>query len=235
MISQNLNQIMSNVEHYAPPPGSPPPSQPQPSSLPLQLPVDEEPPKDAPPPYTAKATDPLPPWSASSTRFEDLTHTEHTSDLARLPLDPPPDCFSSPTPLRIHSHSFEPFRIPSRGPSLQAGFYLLYAPDALPKHGISAKDWTRFLQDLGIAARLSAQGLNIRGAAPPPSAGFFRGNTGKAYEAAFVKTPIEEVQGLIDVWNQSALERRKVRVSLKPRLDANGRQREGYDLLVESL
>ena len=38
---------------------------------------------------------------------------ENPVDLARLPLDPPPACFSTSTPVRIRSRSFETFRIPS--------------------------------------------------------------------------------------------------------------------------
>ena len=89
----------------------------------------------------------------------------------------------------------------------------------------------RFLQDLSIAAR----GSDVRGLpASPQRQSCFRGNAGTAYAAAFRKTPLEEVQALVNVWNQCAFERRKVRVTLHARVDARGR-RAGYDLLVQAL
>jgi hypothetical protein len=54
-----------------------------------------------------------------------------------------------------------------------------------------------------------------------------------AYDSHFTRSPGEEVQALIAVWNQSAFERRKLRVSLqfKGREDIKG----AYELLVESM
>lgn len=77
----------------------------------------------------------------------------------------------------------------------------------------------------------------MRGDVQPqaPRAGFLRGRTGTAYDASFGKTPVEEVQGLIQVWNESALERRKVRVTLRPMNDVQARRREAYELFVEAL
>lgn len=115
-------------------------------------------------------------------------------------------------------------------------------------HGIAQGDWTRFLLDLGTTARMAAQGLSVRGGGAVTATGgvgagggggrllkLAVGNRGTVYDAAFVKTPVEEVQSLVNVWNESALVRRKVRVSLHPKVDAGGRQKEGYDLLVEAL
>jgi hypothetical protein len=241
-----MSENMS-VQAYPPPPGSPPPPHLQqqhfepppgpPPSFSQPINTAEQPPQtegisEPPPAYTRKASDPLPAWS--SVQFTDLTESEQPSELARLPLDPPPACFSTPSPTRIRSHSFEPFRISSRESSLAGGFRLLYPDGHLSPHGISPTDWVRFLQDLGIAARLSMQGLSIRGNVQPPRAGFIRGRMGTAYDASFAKTPMEEVQDLINVWNESALERRKLRVSLHPRTDGHGR-REAYELLVEAL
>ena len=75
----------------------------------------------------------------------------------------------------------------------------------------------------------------MRGNVQPPRAGFIRGKMGTAYDASFAKTPVEEVQELISIWNQSAFERRKVRVTLHPRTDVQARRREAYELLVEAL
>ena len=220
-------------QHFLPPPG-PPPTAPYTAQSPVMYAGIDTPPHDEPPPaYTRNATDHLPAWS--SIEFTDLTASGSPSDLARLPLDPPPSCFSTPTPPRIRTHSFESFRIPSYDQSLLGGFQLLYRHGQLSPHGISAEDWKRFLQDLGIAARLSTQGLSMRGNVQPPRAGFIRGKMGTAYDASFAKTPVEEVQELISIWNQSAFERRKVRVTLHPRTDVQARRREAYELLVEAL
>lgn len=262
---------MSQPPHYAPPAGSPPapsyrppPGRPPPASgPPLSLPPppiacpiplashrasanQTNTPDEPLPPYTAKSTDPLPTWAQSgSPRFIDLTHNTPNTSPPHLPLDPPPECFSTPSPPRIRSASFAPFRIPSRERNLAGGFVLLWAPDELVHHGIAQGDWTRFLLDLGTTARMAAQGLSVRGGAVTATGGVGAGggrllqlavgNRGTVYDAAFVKTPVEEVQSLVNVWNESALVRRKVRVSLHPKVDAGGRQKEGYDLLVEAL
>ncbi|KAI0084632.1 hypothetical protein BDY19DRAFT_987443 [Irpex rosettiformis] len=219
--------------HYIHPPTGPPPDiQPAQSSM-AQHNADAPMISDPPPAYTRNAFDPLPAWS--SVEFTDLTDSEDPSDLLRFPLDPPPSCFSTPTLSRIHSRSFEPFRVPSRGQSLVDGFRLLYPRDRLLPHGISVGDWTRFLQDLGIAARLSGQGLTIRGEPHSPRMGFFRGRAGSTYNASFARSPAEEVQELIAVWNQSAFERRKLRVTLHPRTGVQAGRREAFELLVEAL
>lgn len=168
-----------------------------------------------------------------------------TDDYHR-PLDPPPECFHGRTPLRIRSHSFPPFRIPSLGPTLAAGFEPLYAPDALDPHGISADDWSRFLRDLRVAAHLAMRGVS---AVAPDRATqaprVIRGNMGilsgpraaggGPYDNAFTKTPVEEVNALIAVWQGSAFERRKIKVTLHNRADEGRTQRAGYDLYVEAL
>jgi hypothetical protein len=236
---------------YAPPPGAPPNIQyaPPPGSPPSKPTADDldVPPAEELPPYTKNA----PPGGAVTFQGDVRIVTlaappaDPTDDYHR-PLDPPPECFSKPTPPRIRSHSFTPFRIPSIDARLAAGFQPLYAPDALGPHGISPDDWLRFLRDLRVAARLAHQGISAvapdrttrapmtlrRGLgvlSGPRSVG------GGPYDAAFVKTPVEEVNALIDVWQGSAFERRKLKVTLHTRADSGRSQREGYDLYVEAL
>lgn len=189
--------------------------------------------EDLPPPYSSLSP---PIWEPY---FIDLsTELPHHSSVApRKPLDPPPDCFSTPSPLRVKSNDFPPFRIPCAGNTLADGFRILYPSGLLEKHGIKQVDWTRFLEDLGIAARLAAQGLSAVGSRvpiTPLTRGVFGTRTiGMAYDSHFTRSPGEEVQALIAVWNQSAFERRKLRVSLqfKGREDIKG----AYELLVESM
>ncbi|EGN93920.1 hypothetical protein SERLA73DRAFT_163306 [Serpula lacrymans var. lacrymans S7.3] len=119
-----------------------------------------------------------------------------------------------------------------------AGFRILYPSDLLEKHGIGQADWVRFLEDLGMAARLAGQGLSAVGSRVPvtplPTRGIFSSRaSGVAYDSQFVRTPKDEVQALITVWNQSAFERRKLRVSMHPKGD--GGAKTGWELLVESL
>lgn len=195
-------------------------------------------PSEAPPPYTAKASDPLPSWAQSvdRDRLKDLSSSVLPLSPDHLPLDPPPAFFSTPTPLRIRAHSFQPFAIPSNTRNIADGFALLYT-DELGAHGIAARDWARFLQDLGVAARLALRGLNMRGQRPRAgSAGGLLGmgsTRGRQYDSAFMKSPLEQVAGLVVVYNESAWERRKVRVTLRAKADERGR--EGYELLVEAL
>ena len=61
------------------------------------------------------------------------------------------------------------------------------------------------------------------------------GGGGSQYDAAFVKSPVEQVAALVDVYNQSAWERRKVHVTFRPVIDPGAAQRSGYELLVEAL
>ena len=216
-------------------PNGPPP--------PFQFPVAhvlETPASEPPPPYTARASDPLPTWASLVPRFEDMTDSEAPSDLIRAPLDPPPECFSTSTPLRIRSRAFAPFRIPSRGTNLSGGFRLLYAPDVLSRHGITAKDWVRFLQDLAIVAKSAplpvAPPPSPKSTSPPsPLIGWLRGRAGSVYDAAFGKSSLDEVTNLINVWNQSAFERRKLKVTLHLKSDDRGNIKEGFELLVEAL
>ncbi|KAL4073613.1 hypothetical protein J3A83DRAFT_2574499 [Scleroderma citrinum] len=187
--------------------------------------------EDHPPPYSDSSP---PKWEP---QFEDLT-AGRLSMMGRNPLDPPPECFSAPSPLRVRSRDFPPFRIPSLSDKLVDGFRVLYPRDLLEKHGITREDWTRFLEDLTIAARLSTQGLSAVGSRVPvkllPARGpFITRLPGAAYDAAFQKSPLEEVKALITIWNECAFERRRLRVS--PQVLVERGEKVGYDLVVESL
>ncbi|KAI6131405.1 hypothetical protein EDD16DRAFT_855361 [Pisolithus croceorrhizus] len=192
---------------------------------------------DEPPPYSSQPDTSPPRWQP---QFEDLTteSLQRLSTETRKPLDPPPECFSTPTPLRIGSHDFLPFMIPSLSEKLTDGFRVLYPHGLLEKHGITRNDWVRFLEDLIIAARLSAQGRSAVGARIPTRVFTIRGPfimslVGTAYDAVFARGPLREVKALLAVWNESAFERRKLRVSLHVRED--GGKKSDYYLLVEFL
>ncbi|KAH7912753.1 hypothetical protein BJ138DRAFT_736979 [Hygrophoropsis aurantiaca] len=192
-----------------------------------------------PPPYTSSTTgspnDP-PKWEP---HFVDFTSQSNaTLDADRMPLDPPPNCFSMPSPLRVKTHDFPPFKIQSVSNQLSAGFRILYPSHLLEKHGISQLDWIRFLEDLGIAARLAMRGLTAVGSRLPskpfPARGIFSSRaSGTVYDSRFTRNPKEEVEALIGVWNQSAFERRKLRVTLQPPTGQDGAR--FYRLVVESL
>ncbi|KAH7881907.1 hypothetical protein F5I97DRAFT_466808 [Phlebopus sp. FC_14] len=188
--------------------------------------------EDDPPPYSSSGVGP-PTWQP---RFEDLSSASTASH--RGPLDPPPQCFSTPSPLRVKSHDFPPFRIQSVSENLTDGFPVLYPCDLLEKHGIGKSDWVRFLEDLGIAARLASEGFSAIGSRAPVttlhSRGIFTSPTsGAVYDSLFTKSPLDEVHALIDVWNQSAFERRKLRVLLQMKSESS--TKAGYELVVESL
>ncbi|KAI6016181.1 hypothetical protein EDC04DRAFT_558885 [Pisolithus marmoratus] len=192
--------------------------------------------RDEPPPYSNCPGTSPPKWQP---QFEDLTVTslQRLSTESRRPLDPPPECFSTPSPLRIRSHDFLSFTIPSLSDKLLDGFRVLYPCDLLEKHGITRDDWVRFLEDLTIAARLSAQGRSAVGSRIPPTVfpthGPFIVRFGVVYDAVFARSPLREVRALLSVWNEGAFERRKLRVSLHVREDRG--EKSGYYLLVESL
>jgi hypothetical protein len=159
--------------------------------------------------------------------------------LYRKPLDPPPDCFSTTSPLRVKSSDFPPFRIPSVDDKLANGFRILYPSNLLEKHGIGRSDWIRFLEDLGIAARLAGEGMSAIGSRVPitplPARGILPPRaTGATYDSHFTRSPLEEVHALIRVWNQSAFERRKLKVTLQIKL-GDIMNRIGYQLIVDSL
>ncbi|KAG1843305.1 hypothetical protein DFJ58DRAFT_46350 [Suillus subalutaceus] len=187
--------------------------------------------EDLPPPYSPTTAPPI--WEP---HFIDLS--QHSSLVIRKPLDPPPACFSTPSPPRVKSNDFPPFRIPCAGNNLADGFRILYPSGLLDKHGIQQADWTRFLEDLGISARLAGQGLSAVGSRVPitpfPVRGIFGTRaTGTVYDSQFTRSPRDEVQTLITVWNQSAFERRKLHVTLQ--IKGGVDNRAPYELLVESL
>ncbi|KAH0834651.1 hypothetical protein J3R83DRAFT_10161 [Lanmaoa asiatica] len=204
----------------------------------------EQPPADTSPadgvftpnPRELSPLDDPPPWEP---QFEDLSSLLPLPVLHRRPLDPPPLCFSIPSPLRIRSNDFPPFPIPAVSDKLTDGFRVLYPHNILEKHGINRADWVRFLEDLGIAARLSAEGLSAIGSrlpvAPLLAHRIFPSRAlGAIYDWRFVRSPVEEVRGLIQIWNQCAFERRKIRVRLQVRpIGTSGRK--SYALIVESI
>jgi hypothetical protein len=186
--------------------------------------------------HELSSLDDPPPWEP---QFEDLSSLLSLPLLWRRPLDPPPPCFSIPSPLRIRSHNFPPFRIPAVSDKLTDGFRVLYPHNILEGHGICRSDWVRFLEDLGIAARLSHEGLSAVGSRVPvapliahrifPLHAF-----GAVYDGHFARSPVQEVRALIQIWNQCAFERRKIRVSLQVRpIGTSGKKT--YALIVESL
>jgi hypothetical protein len=192
----------SNTQQYAPPPGLPPPDLPPPGPLDTEASSSEP-----PPPYTKNPTASTQALSSNpgpDIKFEHLPSLPTLASDAEGPLDPPPDCFSSSTPARIRSHSFEPFRIPSRGPRLLDGFEPLYPPSIFEYHGISAEDWARFLRDVQLAAVMAERGVSSvapRRMGAPKSVvkgilGGPRSAAGGPYDKAFVKTPQEEVCSL---------------------------------------
>ncbi|KAG8216294.1 hypothetical protein J3R82DRAFT_6355 [Butyriboletus roseoflavus] len=186
--------------------------------------------------HESSSLDDPPPWEP---QFEDLSSPSPLPLLHRRPLDPPPPCFSIPSPLRIRSHQFPPFRIPAVSDKFTDGFRVLYPHNIFERHGINRADWVRFLEDLGIAARLSGEGLSAVGSRVPvtpllahrifPSRAI-----GTVYDSHFARNPAEEVRALIQIWNQCAFERRKIRVSLHVQpIGTSGKK--GYTLVVESL
>ncbi|EJT97853.1 hypothetical protein DACRYDRAFT_119072 [Dacryopinax primogenitus] len=196
---------------------------------------------EAPPAYTRHASGgdlSLPPFDPGPTPLVPLTLPEQPATYR--PLDPPPECFSTPGPWRIKSRSFQPFTIHSLGRYLAQGWQAVYAP-SLEAHGITQEDWGRFLTDLTHTAILAQNGISA--VAPKrlssPHAGFRSllsgawAVEGGPYDQAFRRSSQEEVQALVGVWNGSAWERRKVRCALRPVGGEGGRT--GWELLVEAL
>ncbi|KAF8555615.1 hypothetical protein OG21DRAFT_846433 [Imleria badia] len=199
----------------------------------------EQPPSDdvlTPSLHGSAPFDNPPPWEP---HFEDLSFQSSSPLLHRRPLDPPPHCFSTPSPLRIRSHDFPPFRIPAVSNKLTDGFRVLCPHNILEGHGITRSDWVLFLQDLGVAARLSREGLSAVGSRAPVApliahCIFPSRVLGAVYDGHFARSPLEEVRALLQIWNQCAFERRKIRVSLEARPIGTNRKRS-YALIVESL
>ncbi|KAH7093913.1 hypothetical protein BKA62DRAFT_721799 [Auriculariales sp. MPI-PUGE-AT-0066] len=242
-----LTLIMSQAQ----PPAYEPPSAPcrtPPAPAEHHLPPDSRPPIDD----DIGPSDPLPPYSESA-RNPILARVDHDVKLVNIsaviasrvhertgPLDPPPECFSTPTPLRIRSKSFQTFRVPSVSARIVDGFQPLYASEQLSTHGITAEDWADLL--LGIRMTTLTAGQPNRSLQSTKELGPFilaglagRGFAGRQYDRAFAKTALEEAMALVAVWDGSAFARRKLRVSIHPRSDDARHTLVGYDLLVEAL
>jgi hypothetical protein len=202
--SLSATQALMQNQQYAPPPGSPPsrthyapPSGPPPPHV-----DDEQATSEPPPPYTKNptASNQALPLTNPDIKFERLSSLPALAPGAEGPLDPPPDCFTTPTPVRIRSHSFEPFRVPSRGARLLDGFEPLYPPSLLQHHGISAEDWAQFLRDVQLTAVMAERGVSSvaprRMGGPKPILkgvlGGPRAVHGGPYDQTFVKTPQDE-------------------------------------------
>lgn len=190
---------------------------------------------DHPPLYPGDSDPPQ--WTP---RFERLSLESpgRLSQLQHQPLDPPPECFSTPSPLRIRSHDFPSFGIPSVSHRLSDGFQLLFPCAVLDKHGISRSDWHRFLEDLTVAAKLAMQGLSAVGSRASSKSLHRHAPSmipapGAIYDVSFTRSPLDEVKALIGVWNESAFERRKLSVRLQTKEEQA--IRVGYELVVNSL
>ncbi|KZT59652.1 hypothetical protein CALCODRAFT_507373 [Calocera cornea HHB12733] len=208
---------------------------------------DDRAPSGPPPAYTRHASGsdlppppPPPPFSPGPTQLLPMPVPSHPAGYR--PLDPPPDCFSTPGPWRVRSRDFAPFHVRSLSSSLAQGWEGVWAP-ALEAHGITQADWARFLGDLTHTAALARDGISAlspKRASHPPSgirtllSGPWAAEGGP-YDQAFRRTEPEEVAALLGVWNGSAWERRRVRVSLRVVPDELGERRERWELLVEAL
>lgn len=187
--------------------------------------------------HESSSFDNPPPWEP---QFEEISSSLSSPLLrSRRPLDPPPLCFSTPSPLRIRSHDFPPFRIPAVSDKVTDGFRVLYPHNIFERHGINRADWIRFLEDLGIAARLSVEGLSAVGSRVPLAPSlihriFPSRALGAVYDGCFARNPANEVRALIRIWNECAFERRKLRVTLYVRPIGTSRKKS-YELVVESL
>jgi hypothetical protein len=84
-----------------------------------------------------------------------------------------------------------------------------------------------------VGQGLSAVGSRVPTTPLPIRSIFGTRATGAVYDSQFTRSPRDEVQTLITVWNQSAFERRKLRVTLQVKGGVDNRA--VYELLVESL
>jgi hypothetical protein len=120
------------------------------------------------------------------------------------PLDPPPECFSTPTPIRIRSCALPAFRLPYKSARLVDGFAPLYAPAVCEPRGLGPDDWARFLGDVQLAAAMAQDGVSAvapRRQGAPMAVGRSilsgpRAAAGGPYDKAFLKTPVDEVRFL---------------------------------------
>ena len=91
-----------------------------------------------------------------------------------------------------------------------------------------------------MAARLSNEGLSpIRSHAPVAPSFIYRifpsRTLGAVYDGHFARSPVGDVRALIQIWNECAFERRKVRVRLEIRPSGRSGGKRNYALAVESL
>lgn len=198
------------------------------------LPTDKSP-DEVPLHDSVTSLDNPPPWEP---QFEDVSSLSSLPSCRR-PLDPPPRCFSTPSPLRIRSHDFPTFRVPSVSGNLADGFRALYPCNVLEGHGIGRADWVRFLEDLGVAASLAIEGRSAVGSrvpfAPLLTHGVFPSPAlGAVYAGRSARGSAEQVCALIQIWNLCAFERRKIRASLEGQSIMMNRK-ENYMLVLESL
>jgi len=144
----------------------------------------------------------------------------------RNPLDPPPSAFTRPIAAYLDPRPFPPLSIQSHKASLQDGFPALPAapemalppgaPHPFSTHDIPEADWLRFLEDIGIIAKLN--GMKKAKAQIIPAAmgvslpiGFL---ISRGIQKKMQSGKNEDAADLVDTWNQFFFQPRHVRAIL---------------------
>ena len=140
----------------------------------------------------------------------------------------PGDVWSKPAPSFGRSPQqgcryapFQPFSLPAAGEQLADGFKPLYPGRILADHDVSAADWSRFLEDIQVAGRMTGAQQVISQVAPVTA---HLGATGyfvtKAIQKRMKRGKEPVIAETIEMWQQNFFLRRGVDVYVR---DTEGR------------
>ncbi|KAN0066586.1 hypothetical protein ACQY0O_000680 [Thecaphora frezii] len=118
-------------------------------------------------------------------------------------FNPPAPSFSRPPSQQFSYTPFVPISIKASGKLLADGFKPLYPGRVLVDHDVSAADWARFLEDIGVAGRLTGGQSVIAQVAPVTmhlgTAGYF---LTKALEKNMKRKKIPLIAEAVETWQQ---------------------------------
>ncbi|KAI8582684.1 hypothetical protein K450DRAFT_226416 [Umbelopsis ramanniana AG] len=133
----------------------------------------------------------------------------------RDPLDPPPECFSRPLDLPQEQMPFPAFEISCNGRLLDAGWPVEYPGEVLIAHDIQESEWTRFLEDLSLTARLKPRDRIVSHVIPMTlGVGLYGILISNAIRRIMKRGKANGVASVVDIWNACYFQIRGVKVTL---------------------
>jgi hypothetical protein len=153
----------------------------------------------------------------------------------RDPLQPPPDQFSRPVPHNLPMTPFNPFCVLAKDVMIEGGFLQRYFPAELAPHDVWLEDWRRFIEDIGIISHVSGLakiGSDVLiGTSHIGATGYF---VSRAIKWGISKTKHPAANDLVDLWNRSFFNARRIHVWFIGPDEAKQQRKEAIEQFVQA-